>query len=92
MVPSQCYKNKLHEYFKFQVHTFLKKCGSNTKATCNSAVAVRAGRDVFIIDHEHKLPILNQMTPGSRVGYIGCDDNTLTIKQTGRKYEVSRNK
>ena len=60
-------------------------------ATCNTAVFIRAGRDVYVIDANQTVPVLKQERPGKRIGLIGCDDNVMTISRSddGSHYTVS---
>ena len=54
----------------------------NGRATCNCAIAVRVGRDVFIVDKCNPTYTRKKM--------FRCTDNAMTVKETGRDtYEVT---
>ncbi|CAH1781625.1 unnamed protein product [Owenia fusiformis] len=78
-----------------QINGFYKKC-RNTRSgpTCNCGIAVRAGRNVFIIDEcaGNKQEIINgQPNPifkSVRIGQLGCDNDILTVNRAGRTYTI----
>ena len=45
-----CYEIFIFNFLLFQIHTVYQKCDNNIPASCNCAVAVRSGDDVFVID------------------------------------------
>ncbi|XP_052788060.1 uncharacterized protein LOC128222920 [Mya arenaria] len=67
-----------HQQLPAEIHHKLERC--NAGAMCNCGIAVKAGRDVYIISTcENRL----------QIGYTQCDDNVLVAKkETDTSYKI----
>ncbi|XP_013411362.1 von Willebrand factor D and EGF domain-containing protein isoform X1 [Lingula anatina] len=81
-----------HRTLPVQVNARFEPCQGIAGATCNCAVAVKSGTDIFIADACNDLRLLKQglNTPYS-VGVVGCDLEGMKIEMTngGKKFKIT---